>query len=91
MDLERLTITSRPFKTLSFFVLAIALNLERTCSSVLKKGYQLKTAMLLVVATWLLLMFTDGLNEKVPSCFKLIRTYVFCRNKNSLSYINATY
>ncbi|KAL5659235.1 hypothetical protein ACJX0J_032398, partial [Zea mays] len=64
VDLERLTITSRPFKTLSFFVLAIAQNLERTCSSVLKKGYQLKTAMLLVVATWLLLMFTDGLNEK---------------------------
>lgn len=64
VDLERLTITSRPFKTLSFFVLAIAQNLERTCSSVLKKGYQLKTAMLLVVATWVLLMFTDGLNEK---------------------------
>lgn len=91
MDLERLTITSRPFKTLAFFVLAIAQSLERTCSSVLKKGSRLKIAMLLVAATWVLLMFTDGLNEKVPSCFKLIRTSVFSRIKNSPSDIHATY
>jgi len=64
VDLERLTITSRPFKTLAFFVLAIAQSLERTCSSVLKKGYRLKIAMPLVAVTWVLLLFTDGLHEK---------------------------
>ncbi|CAD6217538.1 unnamed protein product [Miscanthus lutarioriparius] len=64
VDLEKLTITSRPFKTLAFFGLAIAQSLERTCSSVLKKGSRLKIAMLLVAATWVLLLFTDGLHEK---------------------------
>jgi hypothetical protein len=53
-------------------VLAIAQSLERTWSSVLKKGSRLKIAMLLVAATWVLLLFTDGLHEKVPSSFKLI-------------------
>ncbi|CAN6199502.1 unnamed protein product [Urochloa humidicola] len=63
-DLKRLTITSQPFKTSAFFVLAIAQSLGRTCSSVLKKGSWLKIVVLLVVATWGLLLFTDGPHEK---------------------------
>ncbi|KAL6856026.1 hypothetical protein ACP4OV_018828 [Aristida adscensionis] len=64
VDLERLTLTSSPFKTLAFFVLAIAQSLGRTCSYVLKKGTRLKIVVLLVVATWVLLLFTDGPHEK---------------------------
>ncbi|CAN6225747.1 unnamed protein product [Urochloa humidicola] len=63
-DLKRLTMTSQPFKTSAFFVLAIAQSLGRTCSSVLKKGSWLKIVVLLVVATWSLLLFTDGPHEK---------------------------
>ncbi|XP_062187254.1 vacuole membrane protein KMS1-like [Phragmites australis] len=64
VDLERLTLTSRPFKTLEFFVLAIAQSLGRTCSCVLKKGARLKIVVLLVVSTWVLLLFTDGPHER---------------------------
>uniref|UniRef100_A0A0A9HKT5 VTT domain-containing protein n=1 Tax=Arundo donax TaxID=35708 RepID=A0A0A9HKT5_ARUDO len=64
VDLERLTLTSQPFKTLSFFMLAIAQSLGRTCSCVLKKGARLKVVVLLVVATWVLPLFTDGPHEK---------------------------
>nr|TKW35423.1 hypothetical protein SEVIR_2G371300v2 [Setaria viridis] len=64
VDLERLTMTSQPFKTSAFFVLAIAQSLGRTCSSVLKKGSRLKVVFLLVVATWGLLLFTAGPHEK---------------------------
>ncbi|TVU38341.1 hypothetical protein EJB05_11710 [Eragrostis curvula] len=63
-DLEKLTLTSQPLKTLAFFVLAIAQSLGRTCSSVLKKGARLKIMVLLVVATWVFLLFTDGPHEK---------------------------
>jgi hypothetical protein len=44
----------------------------------------------LVFATWVLLMFTNGLDKKVPSGFKLTRASVFCRIKNSLIDIDAT-
>jgi hypothetical protein len=44
----------------------------------------------LVFATWVLLMFTNGLDKKVPSGFKLTRASVFCRVKNSLIDIDAT-
>ncbi|KAL6657753.1 hypothetical protein ACP70R_005533 [Stipagrostis hirtigluma subsp. patula] len=64
VDLERLTLTSRPLKTLAFFVLAVAQSLGRTCSYVLKKGARLKIVVLLVLATWFLLLFTDGPHEK---------------------------
>jgi hypothetical protein len=69
--------TSQPFKTSAFFVLAIAQSLGRTCSSVLKKGSRMKIVFLLVVATWGLLLFTEGPHEKVLSSFKVIRTSVF--------------
>ncbi|KAF8664533.1 hypothetical protein HU200_054714 [Digitaria exilis] len=55
---------SQPFKTSSFFMLAIAQSLGRTCSSVLKKGSWLKIVVLLVVAAWGMLLFTDGPHEK---------------------------
>jgi len=63
-DLKRLTMTSQPIKTSAFFVLAIAQSSGRTCSSVLKKGSWLKIVVLSIVATWGLLLFTDGPHEK---------------------------
>ncbi|KAJ1291520.1 hypothetical protein BS78_02G321500 [Paspalum vaginatum] len=63
-ELERLTMTSRPVKTLAFFVLAITQSLGRSCSSILKKGSWLKITVLLVVATWALLLFIDDPHEK---------------------------
>jgi hypothetical protein len=49
-------------------VLAIAQSLGRTCSSVLKKGARLKIMVILVVATWVLLLFTDGPHVKLQYC-----------------------
>ncbi|PAN14543.1 hypothetical protein PAHAL_2G418400 [Panicum hallii] len=63
-DLKRLTMTSQPFKTSAFFLLAIAQSSGRTWSSVLKKGSWLKIVVLSIVATWGLLLFTDGPHEK---------------------------
>jgi vacuole membrane protein 1 len=68
--------TSQPFKTSAFFLLAIAQSSGRTWSSVLKKGSWLKIVVLSIVATWGLLLFTDGPHEKVSSS-KVIRTSVF--------------
>ncbi|OEL35743.1 Vacuole membrane protein KMS1 [Dichanthelium oligosanthes] len=74
-DLQRLTMMSQPFKTSAFFVLATAQSLGRACSSILKKGSWLKIVVLMVVATWGLLLFTDGPHEKVSSSFKLTCIY----------------
>jgi len=65
--------TSQPIKTSAFFVLAIAQSSGRTCSSVLKKGSWLKIVVLSIVATWGLLLFTDGPHEKVSSSSKVIK------------------
>jgi len=63
-DLERLTMTSQPFKTSAFFLLAIAQSSGRAWSSVLKIGSWLKIVILSIVATWGLLLFTDGPHAK---------------------------
>lgn len=64
LELESLTLTSQPFKTLALFVLAIGQSIRSTCSCVLKGGARLKFLVLLVVTTWVLLLVIDGPHEK---------------------------
>ncbi|KAM3384810.1 hypothetical protein ACQJBY_009045 [Aegilops geniculata] len=64
MDLESLTLTSQPFKTLALFVLAIGQSIRSTCSCVLKEGSRLKFLVPLLGATCVLLLVTDGPHEK---------------------------
>ncbi|KAM0898670.1 hypothetical protein ACQ4PT_021825 [Festuca glaucescens] len=64
LELESLTLTSQPFKTLALFVLAIGQSIRSTCSCVLKEGARLKFLVLLVVTTWVLLLVIDGPHEK---------------------------
>ncbi|XP_044965260.1 vacuole membrane protein KMS2-like [Hordeum vulgare subsp. vulgare] len=64
LDLESLTLTSRPFKTLALFVLAIGQSIRSTCSCVLKEGSRLKFIVLLLGATCVLLLVTNGPHEK---------------------------
>ncbi|KAG8080037.1 hypothetical protein GUJ93_ZPchr0007g5695 [Zizania palustris] len=64
IDLEGLTLTSQPFRTLALFVLAIGQTIKNTCLYVLKEGARLKLLVLLVVSSWVLLLVTDGPHEK---------------------------
>ncbi|KAF7015194.1 unnamed protein product [Triticum aestivum] len=64
LDLESLTLTSQPFKTLALFVLAIGQSIRSTCSCVLKEGSRLKFLVPLLGATCVLLLVTDGPHEK---------------------------
>ncbi|KQK15633.1 hypothetical protein BRADI_1g24090v3 [Brachypodium distachyon] len=64
MDLERLTLTSQPFKTLALFVLAIGQSIRSTCSCVLNEGARLKLLVLFVATAWVLLLTNDGPHVK---------------------------
>jgi hypothetical protein len=77
LELESLTLTSQPFKTLALFVLAIGQSIRSTCSCVLKGGARLKFLVLLVVTTWVLLLVIDGPHEKVSSSSYLFSSFLY--------------
>ena len=75
LELESLTLTSQPFKTIALFVLAVGQSIRSTCSCVLKEGARLKFLVLLVVTTWVLLLVVDGPHEKVSSSSYLLADF----------------
>ncbi|XP_015695379.1 vacuole membrane protein KMS1-like [Oryza brachyantha] len=64
IDLERLTLTSQPFRTFALFALAIGESIKSTCVCVLKESARLKFLVFLVVSAWVMLLVTDGPHEK---------------------------
>jgi hypothetical protein len=65
MDLENLTLTKQPLRTLHFFMLAMLRYLKRFVSSIQSKGGLLVLLVVLVVAPGTILFASDGLNKKV--------------------------
>lgn len=64
-DLENLTLTTQPFKTLKLFVLAIALYIKRSILYILAKGGWLMLISTVFLALGILLLTIDGPHEKV--------------------------
>lgn len=64
-ELESLTLTTQPFKTLKYFILAVILYVKRSVLYILAKGGWLMLLSTLVMAIGLLLMTFDGPHEKV--------------------------
>ncbi|CAL9121772.1 unnamed protein product [Musa textilis] len=63
-DLQKLTLTTQPFKTLQLFFFAILQYLKQTLLYVLKKGGWLMGLTILLAAFGLFLVNGDGTNEK---------------------------
>lgn len=63
-ELESLTLTTQPFKTLKYFILAVILYVKRSVLYILAKGGWLMLLSTLVMAIGLLLMTFDGPHEK---------------------------
>lgn len=68
-ELENLTLTAQPFKTLKFFILAIFLYIKRSISYLLAKGGWLMLFVTALMATGFLLITIDGPHEKVFNFF----------------------
>lgn len=64
-DLEHLTLTTQPFKTLKFFTLAVVQYLRQTISYILAKGGYLMLFSSLTMTIGILLVTFDGPHEKV--------------------------
>ncbi|EAZ04406.1 hypothetical protein OsI_26550 [Oryza sativa Indica Group] len=64
IDLERLTLTSQPLRTLALFALAIGQSIKSTCLCVLKDSARLKFLVLLVASACTPLLLTNGPHEK---------------------------
>lgn len=64
-DLQKLTLTTQPFKILQLFLFAILQYLKQTLLYVLKKGGWLMGLTILLAAFGLFLVNGDGTNEKV--------------------------
>lgn len=70
LDLENLTLTSQPFKTLKFFILATVQYLKQSILYILRKGGWFMLLSILVVSFGILLIAVDGPHEKVFNiCF----------------------
>lgn len=68
-DLDSLTLSSHPFKTVKYFVLAVILYIKRTTSYLLAKGGWLMLLSAVAMAVGILLMTIDGSHEKVVKPF----------------------
>ncbi|KAG8078139.1 hypothetical protein GUJ93_ZPchr0007g4148 [Zizania palustris] len=64
LELENLTLTKHPFRTLHFFMLAMLQYLKRLATYILSKGALFVLLIVLVLAPGLLLVVTDGLHKK---------------------------
>ncbi|TVU01835.1 hypothetical protein EJB05_05740 [Eragrostis curvula] len=64
MDLENLTITKQPLRTLHFFMLAMLRYLKRFATYIHSKGVWLVLLIVLVVAPAITLFVSDGLHKK---------------------------
>uniref|UniRef100_A0A0D3EUR2 Vacuole membrane protein KMS1-like n=1 Tax=Oryza barthii TaxID=65489 RepID=A0A0D3EUR2_9ORYZ len=64
LELENLTLTKHPFRTLRFFMLAMLQYLKRLATYILSKGALFVVLIVLVLAPGILLAVTDGLHKK---------------------------
>ena len=67
MDLENLTLTKQPLRTLHLFLLAVLQYLKRLAKYILSKGGLFFLLIVLVVAPGILLAISDGVHKKVCS------------------------
>jgi hypothetical protein len=65
LELENLTITKHPFRTLHFFMLAMLQYLKRLATYILSKRALFAVLIVLVVIPGVTLLVTDGLHKKV--------------------------
>lgn len=84
IDLERLTLTSQPLRTLALFALAIGQSIKSTCLCVLKDSARLKFLVLLVASACTPLLLTNGPHEKVSSSLRKKHYECICINKSIL-------
>lgn len=64
-EIENLTLTTQPFKTLKFFVLAVVQYLKRSLQYLLRHGFWLILLSAVLLSGGVLLFNTDGPHEKV--------------------------
>ena len=71
MELENLTLTKQPLRTLHFFLLALLQYLKRLATYILSKSGLFVLLLVLVVAPGIFLVVSDGLHKKVwcISCY----------------------
>ncbi|KAH7522337.1 hypothetical protein FEM48_Zijuj07G0127700 [Ziziphus jujuba var. spinosa] len=77
-DLENLTLTTQPFKTLKFFVLAVALYIKRSILYILAKGGWLMLISTAFLALGILLLTIDGPHEKVTYFTHFLSNFHIC-------------
>jgi hypothetical protein len=65
LELENLTLTKHPFRTLHFFMLAMLQYLQRLATYIMSKGALFLVLIVLVVIPGVTLLVTDGLHKKV--------------------------
>lgn len=98
MDLENLTLTKQPLRTLHFFLLALLQYLKRLATYILSKGGFFFLLIVLLVASGILLAVSDGQNKKVRcmsfSCLCLISgiwIVIFIRTHVAVFFIASWY
>ncbi|ONK55910.1 uncharacterized protein A4U43_C10F2210 [Asparagus officinalis] len=64
LDLEKLTLTTQPFRTFKFFIFACTLYVKRSVLYILTKGVWFTILTVLFLSFGLLLIATDGPHEK---------------------------
>lgn len=79
MELENLTLTTQPFKTLKYFTLAVIQYIKKTMLYLLAKGGWLLLFSVVVGTLGIVLMTQGCLHERVILCIQLV-TYgnLFC-------------
>lgn len=75
-DLEKLTLTTQPFKTLKLFTLAVVQYVKRVISYLLVKGGYLMLLSVVTSAVGILLVTLDGPHEKVNYSFRIITVFL---------------
>lgn len=65
LELENLTLTKHPFRTLHFFMLAMLQYLKRSAAYILSKRALFVLLIVMVVIPGVALLVTDGLHKKV--------------------------
>lgn len=76
-ELENLTLTTQPFRTLKFFILAVVQYVKRSISYLLAKGGWLMLLSTVVASLGILLVTIDGPHEKVFLCVDYISDIIF--------------
>lgn len=71
-ELEKLTLTTQPFKTLKLFLFAVVLYLRRSASYVLSHGGWLMLFSALVGVAGILIVIIDGPHDKVNKIIYLV-------------------